>query len=510
MEAIFKREPDQRKCPDDGEHLQREPVFRDKCAEKELLALECFCVRKSLGCTWRGQLAKLKDHGEECPFSEVKCLYHNLGCNVMVLRYQLAKHIENECLYKVMGCPYCQVGFAGVKMREHLEECGKFPVKCPHGCDESEILREKLPEHSKLCPKAPVQCSFSSLGCDFRGPRESVNEHISSNAAEHLKLSGNYIEEIQGKLQNVELQLNASQELNKTYETRLSLQNEALALNKQTLSTHQVKLARVEENLDAQRKSIDELRKSVETMANSSESRQSSHSSQEMMRRVDFQDERLGLLAEEVTRLNQAPRPRSGPRDFERVSPQNNHRLDRVEHSLTLHEIQLADQDLKLQILETTSHDGTFLWKIDEFQRRFREAVDGKTISIYSPPFYTSRYGYKLCARAYLNGDGPMGKGKYISLFIVVMRGEYDGLLSWPFQQKITMKLLDQERISHETETFRPDPNSSSFQRPRSEMNIASGCPTFCSHHLLRSRGYIRDDSIFIKIIVDCTGLTVI
>lgn len=508
VETIFQREPEQQKCPDDGELLQRQEIFRDKCAQKEVLDLECFCPKKSLGCGWRGQLRKLEDHTAECPFSEVKCLFSNLGCNVVVLRYQLAKHIEKECLYKVMHCPYCQVGCAGVKMREHLEECGKFPVKCPHGCDESEILREKLPEHSKSCPKVPVQCSFSSMGCDFCGPRESLDQHISSHAAEHLTLSGKYIKEIVEQMKNLQVQLNASQELNQTYEARLTLQNEALALNKQTLSTHQLKLARLEENLDAQRQNIDELRNGVETMIKSNETKPRSQNSQEMMRRLDFQEERLGLLAEEVTRLNSEPRPRSTPRDY--ATSSSNNRLDRVEHSVTLHEIQLADQDLKLQILETTSHDGTFLWKIDEFERRFRESVEGKTISIYSPPFYTSRYGYKLCARAYLNGDGPMGKGKYMSLFIVVMRGEYDGLLSWPFQQKITMKLLDQERISHVTETFRPDPNSSSFQRPRSDMNIASGCPTFCSHHLLRSRGYIRDDSIFIKVIVDTVGLQVI
>jgi len=28
-------------------------------------------------------------------------------------------------------------------------------------------------------------------------------------------------------------------------------------------------------------------------------------------------------------------------------------------------------------------------------------------------------------------------------------------------------------------EKFRPEPSSSSFQRPKNEMNIASGCPQF-------------------------------
>ena len=93
--------------------------------------------------------------------------------------------------------------------------------------------------------------------------------------------------------------------------------------------------------------------------------------------------------------------------------------------------------------------------------------------------FFTSRYGYKTCARIYLNGDG-IGRGTHISVFFVVMRGEYDALLRWPFRQKVTFMLLDQNNVEHVIDSFRPDPNSSSFQRPRRETNIASGCPTFC------------------------------
>lgn len=50
--------------------------------------------------------------------------------------------------------------------------------------------------------------------------------------------------------------------------------------------------------------------------------------------------------------------------------------------------------------------------------------------------FYTSRYGYKMCLRIYLNGDGT-GRGTHLSLFFVVMRGPHDALLRWPFNQKV-------------------------------------------------------------------------
>ncbi len=68
-----------------------------------------------------------------------------------------------------------------------------------------------------------------------------------------------------------------------------------------------------------------------------------------------------------------------------------------------------------------------------------------------------------MCARLYLNGDG-MGKGTHLSLFFVVMKGNYDALLTWPFRQKVTLMLMDQNNHEHIIDAFRPDPNSSSFR----------------------------------------------
>lgn len=68
--------------------------------------------------------------------------------------------------------------------------------------------------------------------------------------------------------------------------------------------------------------------------------------------------------------------------------------------------------------------------------------------------------------------------------------------------------LLDQNNREHIIDAFRPDITSSSFQRPVSEMNIASGCPLFCPLAKLEGKNsYIREDTIFIKAIVDLSGL---
>ena len=107
-----------------------------------------------------------------------------------------------------------------------------------------------------------------------------------------------------------------------------------------------------------------------------------------------------------------------------------------------------------------------------------------------------------MCARLYLNGDG-IGKGTHLSLFVAIMLGEFDAVLSWPFKHKVTAMLLDQEHVEHLIDTFKPNPDSSSFQRPKKELNIASGFPLFCEFKKLYRYAYIREDTMFIKIIVE-------
>ena len=182
------------------------------------------------------------------------------------------------------------------------------------------------------------------------------------------------------------------------------------------------------------------------------------------------------------------------------------HRLVAIEKSLSVKDNALAEHDVRLLSLEMTSYDGVLRWKITEFTRRRSEAIAGRRLSIYSPPFFTSRNGYKMCARIYLNGDG-MGKGSHLSLFFVIMKGDFDALLPWPFQQRVTFTLIDQEHRRHVSDTFQPDPVSSSFQRPATDMNVASGCPLFVPLEALETRGYVKDDTMFVRVAVDIKGL---
>ena len=164
------------------------------------------------------------------------------------------------------------------------------------------------------------------------------------------------------------------------------------------------------------------------------------------------------------------------------------------------------EQQLTLLALPTCTYNGCYIWRIPEIERHRRNAIDDRVTSIYSPPFYTDRNGYKMCMRAYLNGDG-MGYKTHLSLFFVLMKGEFDSLLNWPFEYKITFILLNQAHGKDIEKIFKPSVESNSFQRPLSYMNVASGCPQFAKLTVLSDDDYVTGDVMFIKCIVDITKI---
>jgi len=89
------------------------------------------------------------------------------------------------------------------------------------------------------------------------------------------------------------------------------------------------------------------------------------------------------------------------------------------------------------------------------------------------------------------------------------MKGTYDALLKWPFIQKVTLMIIDQNSKEHIMDAFRPDPTSSSFKRPVSVLNIASGCPLMLplTSFNNENNGYVKDDTMFVKIVVSTDDL---
>ncbi|XP_066280948.1 TNF receptor-associated factor 3-like [Branchiostoma lanceolatum] len=488
------------KCPLDGEDLKKEEVFPDKFCKREILSAIVYCTFKSNGCTVEIPLQDLTAHVQECDFAIIDCIFKEAGCVMVLQRRHLSHHLESECLYRQEPCSFCGELVAIAVYEQHeRQECPNIPIICPNNCGTVNIPRAQLEEHFKTCPVAEAECSFSSHGCSFKGRRTALHDHETASLTEHFQL-------VTRSLGSLELEHSRTKR-------ELQEKNNEAGLLKEKVKQHEQDIASMKQSISKLDTKMTALQKMMASQTDRQINIEQGLGATAKKEEVDQQKRELSSVKDQVKRLdNRVNSLESGgggasSSKGDGFSGVLETQLNAHDRQLGIHDVRLAEMDLRFQILETASFDGTLLWKIKDYTRRKHEAVTGRTLSLYSQPFYTSQFGYKMCARVYLNGDG-MGKGTHMSLFFVIMRGEYDALLPWPFRQKVTLMLLDQDQgRRHLSDTFRPDPTSSSFKRPTSDMNIASGCPLFVSQSVVESKTYLNDDTIFIKVVVDCSDL---
>jgi len=164
---------------------------------------------------------------------------------------------------------------------------------------------------------------------------------------------------------------------------------------------------------------------------------------------------------------------------------------------------------LSEELLEAreSNYSGTLLWKIEDVSKHMSEAVDQSALSLYSPVFYTSRYGYRVRAQLFLNGIGSY-EGEFMSIYFHILPSDHDDVLTWPFSKKITFALLDLSEESNKSDhisyTLVPSPSSTNFKRPSEKMSEGRGHNKFVLLEKLKSDQYVRNDCMFIKIRVHC------
>nr|XP_058965315.1 TNF receptor-associated factor 4-like [Pocillopora verrucosa] len=161
-----------------------------------------------------------------------------------------------------------------------------------------------------------------------------------------------------------------------------------------------------------------------------------------------------------------------------------------------------------MELLKSSSvqHTNAFLWRIDGFSEILKQAKNEGKERIYSDPFYTKTetdgFGYKLRVFIYPNGIGN-AKNTHMSVFITIMKGEYDAILPWHFNKKVKLTLIDQEDDPEERENETKEVegrNIPSFSRPIAEENTGIGFDCFVSHEKLKSQHYIVDDTLFLQV----------
>lgn len=149
-----------------------------------------------------------------------------------------------------------------------------------------------------------------------------------------------------------------------------------------------------------------------------------------------------------------------------------------------------------------------YVWKITGFQAVYDRAVTGEQETILSEPFYLFKNGYKLRIKMMPNGGSADPKvhedfkGKYMSVYIKVIPGEYDSILSWPVTEKIRITMIDQvtcqsDRVNVSTVV---DFRKTNWTSPVREENVGYGFADFVHQNVLQTRSYLKNDKIFIMV----------
>ena len=162
----------------------------------------------------------------------------------------------------------------------------------------------------------------------------------------------------------------------------------------------------------------------------------------------------------------------------------------------------------KAQYSEENRHNDTFTWRIDGFNKLLGSAKSNEITRIESSPFYSC--GYKCKLQMNPNGFGS-GKGTHLSLYIIMMRGENDATLEWPFRKRVIFTLIDQQETDASRQNIyeffhAPNPEREPsllepLMRPVTVQNSSRfGYHKFVSHKALQERLYIADDSVLIQV----------
>jgi hypothetical protein len=387
----------------------------------------------------------------------------NIGCQWEGLYRDYFETHLGGCPEARVKCPHekCTECVLRKNLNNHIRKCGYRPEQC-HFCGRS-LRSNEMDEHYEMCDQFPVKCTE---GCGEEVPRESLKTHIIEDCPK-IKRVCRY-SPVGCKFEGSGEDMILHEQKYAQFHLRMMWNwvQEAMKTNVQTPHTNHSG--------------------SIEASMNHIEKRTSELTRQQGDNMVEIQK----LKAESHARA---------------VAVED--AIGKIQRSVKELQEFYTDVATSIQTIQASSHGPVYIWKIPDLSRRRREAVLGKTVSLYSAPFYTSRHGYKICLRVYLNGDGA-GRGTHLSFFMTLMKGDFDGLLPWPFKQTTTLMLLAQDRTAKDiSQSFKPDLVSGSFVRPKTEMNVASGCPQFCPLSILDNPAYIQNDTLYLKCAINTSGI---
>ena len=491
---------------------------------------------------------KLHEQLNGCQFAEVEC--HHC-CDLFQRRY-VTGHQTEECIRRPFSCDYC--GNYGADFEDvttkHWPVCGFRPVPCPNECGVYPE-RQNLKHHvSTNCPLTVVNCDFHYAGCEVQLPRKDMPAHLAENLVLHTT---KLVASMQEKIQALTLETTALRNALTEKESEIAKQESEIAQLKarqegdhsslqavQAMQSHGVlPVEFTMTEFEKRKRDSDEwfsepfyshprgYKLCLNVNANGRDHTKGTHVSVGVcLMRGEFDDHlqfpfhgRITIqlvnsnfclyggkeqhtstinFGDSITRSRVATEERVSLGCFDdRFLP-----LSEVEHDPAKKRQFLNDDCLHFRVTRVTNVDQktqlerqcltigsrVCMPPFDFTITGFEQQKDENDIS-YSPSFHTHPRGYRMCLKMYANGYDT-GRGTHVSVFVCLMRGEWDNYLKWPFRGDITIQLLNQiEDKGHREKTlvFTSKTPDSAAARVTAREHTADGLgwPQFISHHTL-------------------------
>lgn len=157
--------------------------------------------------------------------------------------------------------------------------------------------------------------------------------------------------------------------------------------------------------------------------------------------------------------------------------------------------------------------------------KNFKEKLEVEKTTeepIFSEPFIIN--WYKMRIEVYLSGYDK-GKGTYLSIYLQLMKGDFDDFLNWPFTKPVILTVMHPanrllncvvilknsdsvNEVLTSSESYDDDSDDDSnddkddpaqLWKPDNNFLQRRGYHEFISHKKRDSEGYIKEDRLFIK-----------
>ena len=482
----------------------------------------------------------------------VHCQYYDEGCEyVGEVRY-LQKHIE-RC---AIACPFDCGNFSRrVKMKEHKNlHCPNRPIKCEN-CDYYNIFAIVTEKHYPICPQSPVDCPNH---CRVEGlRRHQLEQHL--NECSHQLVDcpklGGFV-----RLSRREMSKHALQEHNLVLEET----NQAISIiplvkispylyNKVPIefiipNFHDMKETNAVWTSVPFSSHERGYKLGLKVYPNGHKHARGSHVSFFFYLMKGEYDNELGrpfeghvvlellnwradkdhiLTTTNFNRFNDPNNSCTSHVTTRECAPNGLGNFEFISHSSLLNNSDtnteyLQDDCLRLRVIDVAVYSTPLLSKTPSWQEPHTatQSVCDFTLTeftkrkqfdneYYSPPFYSHPHGYKLCVHVYANGYSR-GKDTHISITTILMRGDSDDNLQWPFEGDIVVELLNWREDNHhyrgDAISFNRTTTYSSRVIEGEYSTMQMGIQLFISHSSLlynpdTNTEYLQDDCLRLRVV---------